>query len=76
MHVIKNPSEPEKQCSRCQRIIILFEEHVLLKREMLDGSLASLRFCNDCCHEPRNFISMADVMDKPVKRIWIRKVWA
>lgn len=67
---------PKHHCNRCGGEIGLFITHLMLTILMLDGKTKSQqRYCDDCCRDPSMAVLFNDVIDQPVERILIAKVW-
>lgn len=67
---------PKKNCDRCGGEIGLFITHLMLTILMLDGKTKSQqRYCEDCCRDPSMAVLFNDVIENPVERILIAKVW-
>lgn len=63
------------KCDRCQHEIGLFITHVLLSIQMMNGKGRAQRYCADCCADPSMAVLFADMLDQPVQRMQITKVW-
>jgi hypothetical protein len=63
-------------CDRCVKSIVPFDAHVSLMIEMMDGKGSQQRYCSECCQDPSLAVMLAHVMNEPVRRISVRKVWA
>jgi hypothetical protein len=53
----------------------LFITHVLLSIQMMNGKGRAQRYCADCCADPSMAVLFADMLDQPVQRMQITKVW-
>lgn len=72
-------NNPRYTCDRCTHNIPLFITHIRLDIEMFtDGAhtaSTTKRYCDDCCADPSMAVLFKDVIDQPVKRMQISKVW-
>jgi hypothetical protein len=68
---------PDYTCDRCFHKIGLFITHVRLDMEMVMGGKAETRrYCADCCADPSMAVLFNDVIQQPVYRMQITKVWS
>ena len=67
----------EKKCTKCGHIIPLFATHLEVKFQFMNREYPedARRFCSECSKDNTCAVLFRDVLEQPLSKVMIKKVW-